>query len=139
MIGLTTNEKRWIKLCKGHYDAKYGITNGNYLELLKPLYKELYMYDPEEHPKDFLMCMYNVLFDIYMKITDDRSREHIMLKEIISASFEEPFYSKEISTPLERVVRKIVSQIRYTTVVDGGKPRFSLSIDGEPDFIVEGE
>ncbi len=138
MIELSKNEKRWIRLCKGHYDAKYGIDRSNNLELLKPMYKELYMYDPEESPNCFQECMFNVLFNIYMKIADDQSGDNMMLKEIISASFKPSMFDKEPSTPIERVIRKIVSDIRFSSVLNKeGEPRYSLSVEGEPDWFMK--
>jgi len=136
MIKLSTSEKQWIKLCKGHYDEKYKIEDINNLERLKPMYKELYQYDPNENPRDFQGCMFNVLFNIYMKIADDRSGDNMMLKEIISASFEQSRFDKEASTPIERVIRKLVSQIRFNTVINmDGENRYDLDIPGEPTWV----
>jgi hypothetical protein len=149
MIELTDLDKKWIKLCKGHYDEKYGfmrnstkasdmdsfVKEGKWfnpvssIDTLKPMYNELYLYDPEENPRDFIACMFHNLFDLYMKITEDRSSDHRELKEIFFATFEPYWLDKSESTPIERAVTKLVSLIRLNTVFVDGVERYNLEVE----------
>ena len=69
MIQISKIEQQWIKMCKGHYQKKYPFT-GRWVNTLKPLFIEIYGYDPDadNNYNDYLNCMFNRLLDIQLKI-----------------------------------------------------------------------
>jgi len=128
MIELTQQEVRWIKLCKGHYKDLYRTNAKNWIETLKPMFREIYAYEPNEFYHDFLGCMFNKLLDIYLKIQNDHSGHNAHLKDIIGASFEITF-RREYDLPIERVIAELCGQIQMNSVIEDGVVRYSL--DGE--------
>lgn len=118
-INLSKEEVKWIKLCKGHYDEKYSFPDKtSRIEKLKPLYEEIYGWSPYDHYYDFLSCMFDILFNIYMKIRNDGSGTDRELKEIIGASFSHFPYDYEL--PIERVIAKLCSVIAFNIVMLDG-------------------
>jgi len=128
MIELDKYEIKWIKFCKGHYKDQYRTNANNWVKSLKPLFKEIYAYDPDEFYQDYLNCMFHKLFDIYMKIKLDQSGTNVQLKEIIGAGFHKTI-SREYELPAERVIAELCGQIQCNTVFVDGVPRYCL--DGE--------
>jgi len=126
MIELTEYEVKWIKLCKGHYNDLYRTNAKNWIETLKPMFKEIYAYDPDEFYQDFLGCMFHKLFDIYMKIKLDQSGTNVQLKEIIGAGFEKTF-RREYELPAERVIAELCGMIQCNTVIEDGVLRYALN------------
>jgi hypothetical protein len=125
MIELSEQEVRWIKLCKGHYTDLYRTNAKNWIETLKPMFREIYAYEPNEFYRDFLDCMFHKLFDIYMKIKLDQSGTNVQLKEIISAGFEKT-WRREYELPIERVIAELCGQIQCNTVIEDGVYRYCL-------------
>lgn len=134
MIELSEMDKRWIRLTKGHYKDKYGDQEG-WIATLIPMYKEYYFINPDEYMHDFLGCMFNILLDIYLLISDDKSGCSQQLKEVFDAAFYKNKFERYEDTPIERAIGELCSQIRYTSILNNDKTkRFSLSIEGEPDW-----
>jgi len=125
MIELDKYEIRWIKLCKGHYTDLYRTNASNWVETLKPMFREIYAYDPNEFYHDFLSCMFNKLLDIYLKIQNDHSGTNAHLKEIITAGFDKTF-RREYELPAERVIAELCGQIQTNAVIEDGIMRYAL-------------
>lgn len=125
-IYLSKEEKRWIKLIKGHYHKIYRTNAKNWIETLQVIFEEIYGWSPKEHYADFLDCIFQKLFEIYMKIRDDKSGHNMQLKEIIRASFQQSF-RRDYKEPIERVIAELCGQIQCNTVIEGGFARYDLS------------
>lgn len=130
MIHLNKYEKQWILLLKGKLEEKYP-RKGTYIETLKPLFKDIYGWDPDEDENyhDYLRGLFNKLLSIYLKIEDNKSGDPIYyLSEIFHASFYNTI-SIDQELPIERAITKICSLIRCTSFLDSaGEPRYDLEI-----------
>jgi len=126
MIQLGKTDKQWIKLCKGHYNEKYPYT-GKWANTLKPLFKEIYGWDPDEdnNYEDYLVGMFNKLLEIHLKIVDDRSGSNMQIREIFSAAFHKSV-SREDDLPIERAISQLCALIQCNTVIENGIPRYEL-------------
>ena len=127
-IELTQDEVVLIKLCKGHFDKKYGIERSNNIDVLKPYYNERYLANADESPSDFKATMFHVMFDLYMKITDDVSPDHRTIKELFFTTFE-PSWTKnnEATKPIDRALSQLVTLVRHNRVVGvNGIQRYDL-------------
>jgi len=126
MIELSNTDKQWIKMCKGHYQKEYPFA-GCWVNTLKPLFKEMYGWDPDEHYYDYLGSMFNRLLDLHLKICDDRSGSNRQLKEIFNASFyQSP--SKDELRPIERSISALCGLIQCNQVVENDVERYSLEL-----------
>jgi hypothetical protein len=123
-IELTKYEVQWIKLIKCHYTDKWPM-KGNWVDNLKPLFKEIYAYDPDDYPNDYRDCMFTKLLDIHLKIQDDESGNNMQIKEIIRASFSES-YRRPYPEPIDRVISEICGHIQSNTVIKNGVNRYYL-------------
>ena len=127
MIQLSQTDKQWIKLCKLHYKEKYPLT-GKWVNNLKPLFKEIYGWDPDEDKNynDYLSCLFNKLLDVYLKIADDKSGNNYELREIFSAAFYKSV-SREDDLPIERAISQLCGLIQCNTVIEeNGVKRYEL-------------
>ncbi len=127
MINLDKYEKQWILICKGQLKDKYPYT-GYWHNTLKPLFKEIYGWDPDEdnNYRDYLWGVFSKLLDVYLKIKDDWSGENYQLKEIFAACFE-PRLSNDAELPIERAIHELCSLIGNTRVIDKyNRKRFEL-------------
>lgn len=125
-LQLTFAEIEWIKLCKCHYEARYPVKATNWIETLKPMFKEIYGYSPDEHPQEFLDCMFNKLLDIYLKIKIDNSGTNQQLKEIFHQSFYQSI-RRTYDLPIERAIAELCGLIQCNQVVmDDGVVRYEL-------------
>lgn len=120
MIELTKYEKQWIKHCKTAQET-------DPISSLKPLFKEIYGWDPDEHYDDFLDCMFRKLLDIYMKIQDDQSGNNVEIREIILSAIPGPIFKPRYEKPLERIVSELMSKICLTSVLKPREKRFELT------------
>lgn len=128
-IELSRQEKRWIKLCKGHYKDKYRTNAKNWIDTLKPMFDEIYGWSSEEHYRDFLGCMFQKLLDIYLKIQLDRSGSNAHLKTIIGAGFEKTIV-RDYELSIERVIAELCGQIQCNRVIDeDGVERYNLDVE----------
>lgn len=118
MIQLDNNEKRWIKLCKGHYEKEHPF-KGSWIDNLKPLFIELYGWNPDEDNNygDYLNCIFNKLLDIYLKIADDQSGNNNQLRGIFNAAFSKSI-SRTEDLPIERAIAKLCGLIQCNKVTD---------------------
>jgi hypothetical protein len=124
-IPLDKYEIQWIKLCKGHYDEKYGDYT-NWIDTLKPMFIEIYGYNPDEDSNydSFLDCIFNKLFSIYLKIHDETSSD-LLIKEVIQSTFyKRPSYNYNL--PIERCIASLCGKIQGTDVLEVGVNRFYL-------------
>ena len=126
-IPLTKYEKVWILLCKGQLEDKYP-SKGEWIETLKGPYEEIYGWSPDEHYNDFLMCMFNKLLEIHLKIKDDRSGSNLQLREVFYASFSKGFIRNQ-EQPIERAITELCGQIQNTLYLKDGVRRYSLELD----------
>ena len=123
-IELNANDVMWIKLFKGYSFDVYPFKE-SWIETIKPLFTKLYGWNPNTDNYYFLNCMFNRLFDIYIKI------EH---PEIMNSSIKILFkcsHYKSISIdnelPIERAIIKLCGLIQGVEIlnIDGSK-RFNL-------------
>jgi hypothetical protein len=127
-IQLSDNDKKWIKLCKLHYADKYPST-GEWTNTLKPLFIEIYGYNPDEDDNyhDYLNCIFNKLFDVYNKIKEEGHSER-ELKELFEAAFYERFHINQ-ELPIERTIARLCGLIQINTFRDKeGNERYNLDI-----------
>ena len=82
MVLLNKYEKLWVLLCKRQL-KKYP-WNGSWVETLKPLFTEIYGWNPDEdnNYNDYLRGVFFKLLEIQLKICDDKSGNNVQLKEI---------------------------------------------------------
>jgi hypothetical protein len=127
MINLDYNEKQWIKLCKLHLKEKYPST-GRWVDNLKGMFTDFYGWNPDTdgNYQDFLVTMFNRLFEIYLKIQDDRSGNNLQLREIFGAAFfKSP--ARDDDQPIERAISQLCGLIQCNTVLDdNGNTRYNL-------------
>lgn len=123
---LSESEVKLIKLCKLHYrnDERFTNTRG-WIETLKPMHNEIYGWDADEHYRDFLQCIFQKLFDIYLKIAYDQSGSNSQLKSIIGAGFEKT-YIRDQELPIERVISELCGLIQNNQVVRYGVNHYYL-------------
>jgi len=124
-IVLTKQEIEWIKLCKGHYRDKYKTNARNWVDTVKPMFNEIYGWDADEHRRDFLLCMFHKLLDIYLKIQYDQSGSNQHLKTIIGASFERTF-TRDYELPIERCIAALCGEIQNNQVIENEVNRYYL-------------
>jgi len=126
MITLSEPERQWIKLCKGHYKDVYPYT-GSWVRTLKPLFTEIYGWNPNEdnNYRDYLNCIFNKLLEIHLKIQDDRSGNNVQMRGIFEAAFYKGI-SRTERRPIERAIAELCGLIQNNTVIEDGKPRYSL-------------
>lgn len=125
-IPLDENEVKWIKLCKGHYDKKYNFSDENCIERLKPLFTEIYGWNPDEdnNYKDFLNCIFKKLFSIYLKVHEETSTDLLITQVVESSFWKRP--SNDYDLPIERCISDIWFKLTWTPVNDCGVARFNL-------------
>lgn len=124
-IELSENEVKWIKLCKGHYRELYPDGNGEWTDSLKPMFKEIYGYDPNEFYDEFLNCIFCKLLDIWFKIYEDHSGSDRRMKDVFNAAFYKSI-SRDQDKPIERAIGELCGQIQNTKVIENGVKRFHL-------------
>jgi len=124
-IKLSNSEVKWIKLCKGHFDKKYEFKTKNWLDILKPMFVEIYEYEPDENYTSFLYCMFNTLLDIYLKIQNDESGSNQHLKSIIVSGFGKTIRRK-CDLPIERCISEICEFIQCNQVIINNKKRYHI-------------
>jgi len=127
MIQLDRTEKDIIRLCKGHFKEKYPFT-GTWVETLKPLFIKVYGWNPNEDNNylDFLDCIFNKLFQIHLKIVDDKSGTNLQLRQIFEAAFYKSI-TREDKLPIERAISELCGLIQCNTVVlEDGTLRYEL-------------
>lgn len=126
MIELSNTDKRWIKLCKGHYKTQYP-WQGEWVITIKPLFTELYGWNPDEDNNyhDYLNCLFNRLFDLYLKIQFDQSGHNQEIKNLFASSFYKTI-SNESELPIERAIHTLCGLIQFNQVIVDGKNRYEL-------------
>lgn len=125
LIELSEQERKWIKLLKGHYKTEYPSKGNEWTDVLKPMFNEVYGWTAEEHYQDFLTCMFNKLLSIHLKIKDDKSGHDRELNSIFSASFYKSI-SRAQEQPIERAISELCGLIQLTIVIENGVHRFIL-------------
>ena len=124
-IALSEQERRWIKLLKGHYKTEYPYKGHEWTDVLKPMFNEVYGWTAEEYYQDFLRCIFNKLLEIHLKIKDDQSGSNRQLTDIFSAAFYKSI-SREQELPIERAISQLCGEIQCTTVIENGVHRYYL-------------
>jgi hypothetical protein len=119
MIQLTNAESKAIKLIKGHYQGVYPY-RGSWHVTFKPLFYELYGWSPNQFKGDYIYCLFNLLFDTYMKIADDRSGTNNEIRRILQASFHKSI-SRPQRRPIERALSQLCGLIQNNAVLDDNK------------------
>ena len=127
MIELTDNEKKWILVCKGHFNEQYPST-GYWHNTLKPLWAEMVGWNPDEdnNYNDYLRGVFNKLLSIMLKIKDEWSSENGQLEELFDDVFNKKWLKAEL--PIERGINTLCSLISRTEVEKNGVKRFSLEL-----------
>jgi hypothetical protein len=129
MIELDKYEKQWILMCKGQLKDKYPFT-GRWHDTLKPLFKEIYGWDPDEDNNyhDYLHGMFDKLLDVFMKIKTNWSNENGPLKDVFKGVFHKGI-SNDSELPIERGIYALCGLIQCNMVVDDKKqPRYNLEL-----------
>jgi YesN/AraC family two-component response regulator len=130
-IELTKNEKIWILLCKGWIMKKYPIKDKEYksfMDYIQPYFDEVYGWSAKEFEQDFQRCIFNALFDIFMKIREG-CQNNSDIKEIILTGCFKCLWNDD-KNALLRIIRKIRSEIAIASVMDNdGTARFDLSTE----------
>jgi hypothetical protein len=132
MINLTDNEKKYILLCKGHFQEKYPFT-GKWHKTLKPLFIEIYGWNPDEDDNynRYLFVQFNKLLDIYLKIMDDGSDNYNQLKGIFDAAFFKGI-SNNSKLPIERAIHALCGLIQGNRILyDDDTERYSLVLNSK--------
>ena len=124
-ITLSDQERHWIKLLKGHYKDKYPYKGGEWTDVLKPMFDEVYGWTAEEYYQDFLSCMFTKLLEIHLKIKSDYSGHEVQLKGIFYASFSK-IVGRDQEQPIERAISELCGLIQNTLVIENGVHRFTL-------------
>lgn len=130
-IQLSKEEVQWIKLCKLHYSAnstskdkgKYPF-KGEWTETMKPLFNEIYGWTAEDHPADYMDCIFNKLLDIYLKIRLPNHEER-EFKELFNASFYKDLI-RDQEKPIERAISRLCGLIQNNLVIQNGVNRYHL-------------
>jgi hypothetical protein len=89
------------------------------------MFNEIYDWTADENYDDFLDCMFQNLFNIYMKIQYDMSGHNVHLKEIIGAAFHKSV-SRNYERPIERCIAELCGRIQCNLVIKDGIPRYHL-------------
>lgn len=125
MIYLVSNERKWIKTCKLHYKGKYPFKD-SWVNTLKPLFKEIYAWDPEIDYQSYLNVLFNKLLEIYLKVADDKSGTNLELREIFAAAFYKSV-SREDDLPIERAISQLCGLLQTNSVLEeDGTQRYEL-------------
>lgn len=131
-IELTRVEVEWIKLCKLHYsegstskDAGKYPSKEQWTETIKPLFNEIYGWTADDHPDDYLNCIFNKLLAIYLKICLPNHEEQ-ELKELFYASFYKGLIHDQ-EKPIERAIGKLCGLIQNNEVFEYGVNRYILN------------
>ena len=126
MINLSEPEKKWIKLCKGHYKYKYPY-KGQWTKTMKPLFIEIYGWNPDEdnNYRDYLNCIFNKLLEIHLKIIHDQSGTNLQLRNIFEAAFNKGIYSSQ-ELPIERAIHALCGLLHNNLVIENGENRYEL-------------
>lgn len=125
MINLEDGEKQWIKLCKLHLIDKYP-SKGSWVKTCKPLFEELYGWNPNIDIHSYRNILFNRLLGIYLKIC------HKDINSSIEYMCSELFYKSITNTskiPIERGIHVLCSLIQNTAYLDNDmNPRFELDL-----------
>lgn len=127
LIILEKTEKQWIKLCKGYYQHDYPFI-GSWVKNLKPLFIKIYGWDPDEdnNYNSYLNCIFEKLFEIYLKIYKDLPTYELNLKKIFEASFYKSI-SRNEESPIERSISMLCALIQGNKIFDeNGIKRYEL-------------
>jgi len=116
LIQLDKIEKKIIKFCKGHLWKEYPF-RGEWTESFKPLFLEIYGWDPDEDDNyhDYLNGLFTKLLDLHLKIQDDRSGHNVQLKTIFEAAFHKG-YIRTDDLPIERAISQLCGLIQNNLV-----------------------
>lgn len=148
MIELTKVEKTIIKFCKGFtvtfpgidsskpsplMNNKMGMQGATWAEKFKPLFVQIYGWGPPEDDdyQDYLNCLFQKLFEIYLKIQNDKSGTNLFLRNIFDAAFRKSI-SREEDLPIERAISALCGLIQMNEVIENKKYRYKL-LDNEND------
>lgn len=123
-IQLDKYEIQWIKLCKGHYKEKYP-HKGEWTDVLKPMFNEIYGWTAEEFYPDFLQCIFIKLLEIHLKIKHDQSGHEHQLKEIFNRAFYKSVFRQQ-ELPIERAISELCGLIQCNQVIENDVHRYYL-------------
>lgn len=133
-IKLTKYDKMWIKLMKNHYvgDPKYHVNASSWIETLKPMFREIYAYEPDDHMSSFRRCMAMRLFKLWYKIDPRMHQDNMDWKcDILYDVASKGFYrtiSRDYEEPIDRFIAELCGQIQCVTVLEDGVKRFDLDV-----------
>lgn len=125
-IVLDNEEREWIKFCKGHYNEKYPINATDWITSIKPFFAEKYAWSPDEHYRDYLNCLFLKLFDVYIKIRNDRSGHNADLHDVFNQAFDERSIRRNYKLANERAIAELCGLIQCNTVIENGVERYKL-------------
>ena len=123
LIKLTKTDKMWIKLMKNHYvdNEKYHVNASSWIDTLKPMFEEIYGYDPDKHIKDFRYCMSRRLFKLWYKIDPRMHQDNIdfkcdILMQVHAVSFRRSIV-RDYEEPVDRFIAELCGQIQCIQVI----------------------
>ncbi|MGV8961845.1 MAG: hypothetical protein ACOH2V_00420 [Candidatus Saccharimonadaceae bacterium] len=126
MIKLTALEVRWIRMCKSLLIHEYPCQD-NWIENFKPMFLEACGWDPNTDKPCYLKGLFQILFNIYLKIQPDGFERNSYLKALFSESFEKT-WSTDPELPIERVIIGLQQMIQFNSVTDSGVLRYDINV-----------
>lgn len=135
LIELTEYDKMWIKLLKNHYvnDERYHVNASSWIETLKPMFREIYGYEPDEHMSSFRRCISMKLFKLWHKIDPRMHQDNMDFKcDILYGISAKAFHrtiSRDYEDPTDRFIAELCGEIQCVRVINDDKTeRFNLDI-----------
>ena len=131
MIELSKYEKEWIRTCKGHNVEKYPL-KGKWVLTLKPLFEEIYGWNPDMDYNSYLNVLFSRLLEIQLKISDDQSGSNRQMRDIFDGAFRNGAFRKGLlggddDLPIERAISVLCGLIMCNTVIEkDGTVRYVL-------------
>lgn len=120
MIELNKYDILWIRACKGH--MKNYPYEGEWVITLKPLFKEIYGWDPDidNNYHDYLYGLFQNLFEVFMKIQYPSGNQVNQLKDLFKAAFYKGI-SNDSDIPIERTIHELCGLIQNNLVLNPDK------------------
>ena len=126
MIQLSEAEKKFINLTKGQYQDVYPF-KGSWVVTIKPLFEEIYGWNPNDDIRSYKNILFHKLLDIYFKIQNDGSGSHQELKGVFDVAFNKRF-SRTERTSIDRAIAELCGILQCNQVIEDGVKRYNLDI-----------
>ena len=124
MIQLSEAEIKLIRITKGYYRKEFPF-KGSWVVTMKPLFEEIYGWNPNDDITGYKHVLFVKLLDIYLKIQNDGSGSHQELKGIFYASFHKSFSRTERSG-IDRAISELCGLLQCNQVIVDDVMRYDL-------------